>query len=166
MALYRSPDYQTGNYQSNGLSVHQKKFYIDFKGGSQLGFPIRTILATFDLQVTSILPMKFESIALFGSGEKVQNRFSAWLQGRPSWIFDQNDFSHFWSTSHPYTSFQVNGPFYSGEEVQNRFLWRQMWWPSCISNQNNFSYFWSTSHLDDSYQVSSQLAFWFRRSEK
>ena len=32
--------------------------------GSHLGFPIRTILATVDLQVASILPMNFESIVL------------------------------------------------------------------------------------------------------
>ena len=32
--------------------------------GSHLGFPIKMILATVDLQVTSILPMNFESIAL------------------------------------------------------------------------------------------------------
>ena len=32
--------------------------------GSHRGFPIRMILATVDLQVTSILPMKFESIAI------------------------------------------------------------------------------------------------------
>ena len=32
--------------------------------GSHLGFPIRMILATVDLQVTSILPMNFKSIAL------------------------------------------------------------------------------------------------------
>ena len=42
--------------------------------GSHLGFPIRMILATVNLQVTSILPMNFESIAL-----SVQNRFSRWL---------------------------------------------------------------------------------------
>ena len=47
--------------------------------GSHLGFPIRMILATVDLQVTSILPMNFESIAR--SGEKIQNRFSRW----PPW---------------------------------------------------------------------------------
>ena len=32
--------------------------------GSHLGFPIRMILSTTDLQVTSILPMNFESFAL------------------------------------------------------------------------------------------------------
>ena len=55
MALYHSPDYQT-NFESVGLSVQEKKFNIDFQ---DLGFPIRKILATFDLQVTLILPMKF-----------------------------------------------------------------------------------------------------------
>ena len=29
----------------------------------------------------------------FGLEEKVQNRFSTWLLGWPSWISDQNDFS-------------------------------------------------------------------------
>ena len=63
MALYRSPDYQT--LESTGLSVHEKKLNIDFQDGGHLGFPITTILATFDLQVTSILPLKFESISFW-----------------------------------------------------------------------------------------------------
>ena len=62
MALYHSPDYQKS--LSIGLLVKEKKFNIDFQNGGHLGFPIRTILATFDLQVTLILSMKFESIAL------------------------------------------------------------------------------------------------------
>ena len=41
------------------LSVQAKKFNIDFQDCGHLGFPIRMILATFDLQVISILPMKF-----------------------------------------------------------------------------------------------------------
>ena len=41
--------------------------------GSHLGLSVRMILATADLQVTSILPMNFKSIAL-----SVQNRFSRW----------------------------------------------------------------------------------------
>ena len=57
MALYHSPDYQT-SFKSIGLLV-QKKFKIDFQDGNHLGFPIRMILATFDLQVSSILPIKF-----------------------------------------------------------------------------------------------------------
>ena len=61
MTLYRSPDYQT--FESIGLLVHEK-LNINFQDGRRLGFPIRMILATFDLHVTSILPMNFESIDL------------------------------------------------------------------------------------------------------
>ena len=46
--------------------------------GSHLGFPIRMILATVDLQVTSILQMNFESISLSVQEKKNQNRFSRW----------------------------------------------------------------------------------------
>ena len=56
MALYRSPDYQT-NFESIGFSV-QDKFNIDFQDGGHLWFSIKKILATSDLQVTSMLPMK------------------------------------------------------------------------------------------------------------
>ena len=48
--------------ESNGLSVQEKKLNIDFQDGGHgghLGFLIRTILATFDLQVTLMLPTKF-----------------------------------------------------------------------------------------------------------
>ena len=46
--------------------------------GSHLGFPIRMILATVDLQVTLILPMYFESIALSVQGKSSkQNLFFA-----------------------------------------------------------------------------------------
>ena len=58
MALYHSPDYQT-SFKSICLSVKEKKFNIDFQNGDHLGCPIKMILATFDLQVTSELPMKF-----------------------------------------------------------------------------------------------------------
>ena len=65
MVLYRSPDYQT-SFESVGLLV--QKFNIDFQDVGQLGFPIGTILATLDLQVILILPMKFQVIWPFGSG--------------------------------------------------------------------------------------------------
>ena len=45
---------------------------IDFQDGGQFGFPIGTILATFDLQATIILPIKFRVNQPFGSGE-IQN---------------------------------------------------------------------------------------------
>ena len=43
--------------------------------GSHLGFPIRMILATVDLQVTSILPMNFESITLSVQEKKFKTDF-------------------------------------------------------------------------------------------
>ena len=43
--------------------------------GSHLGFPIRMILATVDLQVTSILPMNFVSIALLVQEKKFKTDF-------------------------------------------------------------------------------------------
>ena len=83
MALYRSPDYQT-NLESIGLLVQEKKPNIDFQDGSHLGFPIRIILATFYIQVSSKLPMKFQVKWHFCLREKVQNRFSTWLRGQSS----------------------------------------------------------------------------------
>ena len=54
---------------SIGLSV-QEKFNIDVQDGGHPGSPIKTTLATFNLQVTWILPMKFRVKCSFGSGEK------------------------------------------------------------------------------------------------
>ena len=61
-------------FESIGFSV-QKKFNIDFQDSGHLGFPIRTILATVDLQVTSILLMNFESIALLVQEKKFKIDF-------------------------------------------------------------------------------------------
>ena len=54
--------------------------------GSHLGFLIRTNLATFDLQVTLMLPTKFPVNWPFGSGEEAKNRFSRWPPWQPSSI--------------------------------------------------------------------------------
>ena len=62
----------------NWLSVQEKNRKIDFQDGrhgDHLGFPIRTILAIFDLQVTSILYTMFRVNWPFGSGEEAQNRY-------------------------------------------------------------------------------------------
>ena len=80
-----------------GLSI-QEKFKIDFQDGNcggHLVFPIGTILAIFDLQVTSMTLTKFQVIWPFSSGEEAKNRFSRWLPVRPSWISDRNDFRYF-----------------------------------------------------------------------
>ena len=54
------------------LHVNQKSDYdmMICGHGSHLGFPIGTILATFDLQVTLMLPSKFGVNWPFGSGEE------------------------------------------------------------------------------------------------
>ena len=67
-----------------GLSIQEKKFKIDFQDGncgSHLVFPIGTILAVFDLKVTSMIPTKFQVNWPFGSGEETKNRFSRFPTG-------------------------------------------------------------------------------------
>ena len=56
----------------------------------------------FDLQVTLI--WSYQSVGLLVQ----DNKSSKWLQGRPPWISNQNDFSYFWSTSYPESSYQVS----------------------------------------------------------
>ena len=50
--------------------------------GNHLLFPIRMILATGDLQVTSILPMNFESIALSVQEKQFKTDFQDGRHGR------------------------------------------------------------------------------------
>ena len=56
--FYKSPQCFLPSFESTGLSV-QKKRKTDFQDGGHLGFPIRKILAIFDLQVMPMLPTKF-----------------------------------------------------------------------------------------------------------
>ena len=65
----------------------EKNRKIDFQDGchsGHLGFPISTILAISDLQVTPMLPSKFGVNWPFGSGEEAINRFSRWGPWWPS----------------------------------------------------------------------------------
>ena len=63
---------------SIGLLIQEKKRKIEFQDGrhDHIGFPIRTILAIFDLQVTLMLPTKFQVNWPFSSEEEAKNRFS------------------------------------------------------------------------------------------
>ena len=75
--IYKSPRCFLASLESIGLSVQEKKRKIDFQDGGHgghLGFPIDTILAIFDLQVTLMLPSKFGVNWPFGSGEEAKNR--------------------------------------------------------------------------------------------
>ena len=60
--IYKSPRCFLVSLESIGLSIQEKKRKIDFQDGSHgghVGFPIGTILAIFDLQVTQMLPTKY-----------------------------------------------------------------------------------------------------------
>ena len=76
------------------MIIQEKKQKIDFQDGGHLGFLIGMILAIFDLQVTPMLPTKFQVTWPFSSGEEVKNRFSRWPPWQPPWISDRNDFSY------------------------------------------------------------------------
>ena len=97
MLLLPTPVRQTApiEFQVKWLfgSVNKKR-KIDFQDG-HLGFQIKMILAMFDLQITPMLPTKFQVNWPFGLGEEAENRFSIWPPWWPFWISDKNDFSYF-----------------------------------------------------------------------
>ena len=123
--------------ESLGLSVQEKKRKIDFQDGGHLGFPISTILATFDLQVTLMVPSKF-SLSVQEKKRKIDfqdgghgDHFGFPI-GTILAIFDLQ------VTLMLPTKYQVNWPFGSGEEAKNRF---SRWRPPWISDRHDFSYF-------------------------
>ena len=70
--MYKSPWYFLPSFDSIGFSVQEKKFKSDFQDGRHnLCFPFGKILGISDLQVTAILPTKFQVNRLFGS-EKIK----------------------------------------------------------------------------------------------
>ena len=158
--IYKSLRYLLPSFKWIGLSVQEKKQKIAFQDGRHLGVLIRMIVAIFDLQATLTLPTKFGVNWPFGSGEEAKNRFLRQRPWQSSWISDQNNFSYFWSTSHPDASYQVSRLlvfWFRTEKARNRFSRRLQWRPFFISYWNNFSYFWSPSHPDASFWDSSQL---------
>ena len=76
--MYKSPKCFQPSFKSIGLLFQVKKQTLDFQDGSHgrnLGFLIGKILAAFDLQVTLMLPTKFQVNWPFGSGEEEKNGF-------------------------------------------------------------------------------------------
>ena len=119
MALYRS-EYLTSDPRSGAI------FYL------------RAVIWTSQLDISA----EASSQLAFW----FRRRGSLW---RPSWVSNHNNFSYFWSTSHPIvcTKFPLIWPYESGTVVQNRL---SRWLPSWISDCNNFnSFFLSKSHLDN-----------------
>ena len=110
------------------------------------------ILAIFDLQVTLIHPTKLKVSWPFGSGKEEKklkidfqdgqygshqgcltgsilaifdlNIFWRWPPWQPTWISDQKEFSYFWSTNHPNTSYQVLSQL--GEGCRRSSLFKQI----------------------------------------
>ena len=67
--MYKLSSYFLPSLETTGLSVKKKKFNKDLQDGGcvgYLGFPIRTILTVFDLQVTPIHHTKFSVNWPFG----------------------------------------------------------------------------------------------------
>ena len=105
--------------------------------GSHLGFLIRMILATVDLQVTSILSMNFESVQKKKFKQDFQDGPHSRNLGFP--IATIRAIFHLQVTPMLPIKFRVSWPFSSEEKGKNRF---SRWPPSLISNWNNFSYFY------------------------
>ena len=140
--IYKSPRCFLASLESIGLSVQEKQ-KIDFQDGchgGHLGFRIGTILAIFDLQVTPMLPSRFESTGLSVQEKKRKTDFQDGCHGGHLGfpigtilaIFDLQ------VTPMLPSKFGVNWPFGSGEEAKNRF---SRWLPFWISDQHDFSYF-------------------------
>ena len=87
--------YQVWSQLAFGFRRRSVNRFSSWPHGGHLGFPIGTILAIFDLQVTPMLPTKFRVNSPFGSGKEVKNRFSRWQPWQPPWISNRNGFSYF-----------------------------------------------------------------------
>ena len=111
---------------SIGLSVQEKKLKIDFKHGGHggyLGFLIVTILALFDVQVSPMLPTKFQVNGLSKQNIDLQDGGHGGQLGFPiTTILAIYDLQ---VTLMLPTKFQVNWPFGSGEEAKYRFSRQQ-----------------------------------------
>ena len=133
------------NLVTNGWVVSEESWFYTCKqlsgreynknkqDGSHLSFPIRMILATIDLQVTSILSMNFESIA-FSDFQDGRHGCNLGFPIATSW-------ATFYLQVIPMlpTKFRVSWSFSSEGEGKNRFSRCPTSW---ISDWNIFSYFY------------------------
>ena len=129
---------------------------------SHLGFSIRMILATVDLQVTSILSMNFESF----QEKKVQNKIFKMTTRAAIWDSLSQRFELFLIYKSPRCF--LSGFESIGLSVQKKGKiefqdGRHLGFPTGTI----LAIFISTSHPNPSYQFSNQLVLWFRKiSEK
>ena len=83
--IYKSPQCFLPSFKSIGFPVLEKKRKIDFQDGGHgghLGFPIGTILAISDLQVTRCFLPSLESIGLLIEEKKRKTDFQDGGHGR------------------------------------------------------------------------------------
>ena len=73
----------------------KKKDFQDGRHGNHLRFPIGRISAIFDLQVTPMLPIKFQVNWSFGSGKEAKNKFQDGCHGGMAAILDFRSTSYF-----------------------------------------------------------------------
>ena len=107
-----------------------------------LDFQSEWLLAIVDLQVTTILPMNFKSIALSVQGKKFKTDFQDGHHSHNLRFLIATIWAFFdlQVTLMLPTKFRVNKWSFSSEEVKkNRF---SRWPPSWISNRKDFSYFY------------------------
>ena len=99
------------------------------------------ILATVDLQVTSILPMNLKSIALSVQGKKFKTDFQDGHHSHNLRFPIATIWAIFYLQVYSMlpTKFRVNWPFSSEEVKKNRF---SRWSTSWIFNRNDLSYFY------------------------
>ena len=126
LLIYKSPLYFLSNFESMGLSIQEKKFRIDFQDGncgSHLLFPTGTILAIFDLQVTS-MPLTMLSIGLSVQEKKWKTDFQDGCHGGHLGFPFRTILAIFDLPVTPMlpNKFWVSWPFGSGEEAKNRFF--------------------------------------------
>ena len=115
----------------------EEKQEIDFKDGSHLLFPIRMILAIFDLQATRCSLQRNVNWPL-DSGEEVKNRFSRWLprQGGHLGLPFRTILAIFDLCFLP--SSKSIGLSVQEKKQKNRFSRRPPWGSCGISDQNDF----------------------------
>ena len=121
----------------------KKKDFQDGHHGGHLGFPIGTILATFDLQVTLMLPTEFEVHCLSAQEKKRKIDFQDGGHGGHLGFPIGTILATFNLQVTPMlsTKFRVNWRLVLGEETKNRFSRWPPWWQSWISDRHDFSYF-------------------------
>ena len=124
--IYKSPQGFLPSFMSIRLSVHEKKWNIDFQDGrhgSHFGFLIGTILAIFDVQITPVLSTNFQVSGLSVQEKKGKIDFQDSRQSGHLGFLIETILAMFDLQVTPMLpiEYQVNWPLGSREEAKKRF---------------------------------------------